>query len=109
MLKCRILLLFSAFVILISINCSEKTPSFPGSDSFHDTEIGPGKVLFKGDIADFDFSRDYPENIVLCLESREAYRSKDAGNNWEILDPRRITALAIDDQNPDDIYMIVPT
>ena len=109
MVKSRILLLFSTFVTLILINCSAKTPSNPGSNSFHDTEIGPGKVLFKGDITDFDFSRDYPENLVLCLESREAYRSIDAGNNWGILDTRRITALAIDDQNPDDIYMIVPT
>ena len=109
MMKNRMLYFSLAFLVFIYSGCSSKAPGNPDPGSYDDIYMGSGTVVFYGDIADFDFSRDFPENLVICLHGREAYRSTDAGNNWEMIDTRRITAVAIDDQEPDDIYMIVPT
>ena len=107
-MKKLLLISYLATFLCFYTGCGSETPDNPNFNTSRNINIGSGNLLFEGDIDDFDYSGNFPENLVIGLKNGEAYRSSNFGKNWEKIYDKYVSSVAIDNYDPNTIYIVSP-
>lgn len=108
-MKFKIIPLFLFIVLTFSTSCSKKNPDGP-DESNKDINIKNAKVILEGRINQYDISDNFPDVLVANMYDGGLYKTVNSGKTWsKIKTFHSIIDVCIDDNNPADIYFVVPT